>query len=88
MEREHRLRLADGRTLACLELGDPEGSPVLYFHGYPGSRLEGRLAAGAARRHGLRLIAPDRPGFGGIHVPAGSDDQCLGGGHGGAGGSV
>jgi pimeloyl-ACP methyl ester carboxylesterase len=64
MEREHRLRLADGRTLACLELGDPGGSPVLYFHGYPGSRLEGRLAAGAARRHGLRLLAPDRPGFG------------------------
>lgn len=64
MEREHRLRLADGRTLACLELGDSGESPVLYFHGYPGSRLEGRLAAGAARRHGLRLLAPDRPGFG------------------------
>jgi len=45
-------------------LGDPGGSPVLYFHGYPGSRLEGRVAAGAARRHGLRLLAPDRPGFG------------------------
>lgn len=64
MEREHRLRLADGRILACLELGDSGESPVLYFHGYPGSRLEGRLAAGAAWRHGLRLLAPDRPGFG------------------------
>ena len=64
MEREHRLQLADGRTLACLELGDPGGSPVLYFHGYPGSRLEGRLGARAARRLGLRLLAPDRPGFG------------------------
>lgn len=64
MEREHRLRLADGRTLAILESGDPGGSPVLYFHGYPGSRLEGRIAAGAAQRHGLRLLAPDRPGFG------------------------
>lgn len=64
MEREYRLRLADGRTLGCLALGDPAGSPVLYFHGYPGSRLEARLAAGAARRLGLRVLAPDRPGFG------------------------
>jgi pimeloyl-ACP methyl ester carboxylesterase len=64
MEAEHRIRLADGRTLACLELGDPAGIPVLYFHGYPGSRLEVRLTAGAAGRLGLRMLAPDRPGFG------------------------
>lgn len=63
-ETEHPVRLSDGRTVACLALGEPEGSPVLYFHGYPGSRLEGRLAAEPARRHGLRVIAPDRPGFG------------------------
>jgi pimeloyl-ACP methyl ester carboxylesterase len=63
-EREHRLRLADGRMLACLELGDPAGPPVLYFHGYPGSRLEARVAAPAAARLGLRLLAVDRPGFG------------------------
>lgn len=63
-ETEHRLRLADGRTLACLELGDPAGPPVLYFHGYPGSRLESRIAAAAAGRLGLRLLAVDRPGFG------------------------
>ena len=63
-ETTYRIRLADGRTLACLALGDPEGRPVLYFHGYPGSRLEGRLAADPTRRLGLRLIAPDRPGFG------------------------
>lgn len=63
-EREHRLRLADGRTIACLELGAGGGSPIIYFHGYPSSRLEARLAAGAARGRGLRLLAPDRPGFG------------------------
>lgn len=61
---EHRIRLADERTLACLELGDPGGAPVIYFHGFPGSRLEARLAADAAERLGLRLLAPDRPGFG------------------------
>lgn len=64
METEHRIRLADGRTLACLELGHPGGAPVLYVHGYPGSRLEARLAADPAERLGLRLLAPDRPGFG------------------------
>jgi pimeloyl-ACP methyl ester carboxylesterase len=63
-ETEYRLRLADGRTLACLELGDPSGPPVLYFHGYPGSRLEARVAAAAAGRLGLRLLSVDRPGFG------------------------
>src|SRR6185312_7099010 len=63
-EVEHRVRLADGRTLACLQLGDPTGSPVLYFHGYPGSRLEARVAAVAAGQLGLRLLAVDRPGFG------------------------
>jgi pimeloyl-ACP methyl ester carboxylesterase len=63
-EIEHRLTLADGRTLACLELGEPTGLPVIYLHGYPGSRLEARLAARAARQLQLRLLAPDRPGFG------------------------
>lgn len=63
-EVEHRVRLRDGRTLACLQLGDPAGFPVLYFHGYPGSRLEARVAAAAVARLGLRLLAVDRPGFG------------------------
>lgn len=63
-EREHRVPLPDGRTLACLELGDPGGAALLYFHGFPGSRREGRLAADAGARLGLRVLAPDRPGFG------------------------
>lgn len=63
-ETEHRMQLPDGRVLACLELGDPGGAPVLYFHGYLGSRLEARLAARPALRVGVRLLAPDRPGFG------------------------
>jgi pimeloyl-ACP methyl ester carboxylesterase len=63
-EIEHRVHLHDGRTLGCLELGDPAGPPVLYFHGYPGSRLEARVGAIAAGQLGLRLLAVDRPGFG------------------------
>ena len=38
--------------------------PCCTCHGYPGSRLESRLAASVGGRIGLRLIAPDRPGFG------------------------
>lgn len=64
MESEHQIRLTDGRTLTCLVIGDSEHSPVFYFHGFPGSRFEGRLAACAARRLDLLLIAPDRPGIG------------------------
>ena len=33
------IELADGRDLAWLELGDPDGVPVFAFHGTPGSRL-------------------------------------------------
>jgi pimeloyl-ACP methyl ester carboxylesterase len=62
-----RIRLPDGRRLAYAEYGDPTGSPLLYMHGSPSSRLE-PLAFGldaAARRAGVRLVAPDRPGMGG-----------------------
>lgn len=58
-------RLSDGRALAYSEYGDPDGAPVLYFHGGPGSRFDGRIFATAAREAGTRLVAPDRPGIGG-----------------------
>jgi pimeloyl-ACP methyl ester carboxylesterase len=60
----HVHRLADGRRLAYAEWGDPGGSPCLLFHGTPGSRLFGAVFDDGARRAGLRLITPDRPGFG------------------------
>ena len=31
--------LADGRSLGVSTYGDPQGTPVLLFHGTPGSRL-------------------------------------------------
>jgi pimeloyl-ACP methyl ester carboxylesterase len=58
------MQLSDGRVLAYLETGDPEGRPVFYFHGGPGSRLEGLLFDEPSRRLGIRLIATDRPGYG------------------------
>lgn len=57
--------LTDGRMLTWAEYGRADGSPVLFFHGANDSRLDGRLLAGAATGTGVRLICPDRPGYGG-----------------------
>lgn len=52
------------------EFGDPAGTPVLHFHGTPGSGREASALDAAARAAGVRLIAPDRPGMGrSPHVP-------------------
>ena len=36
----------------------------MYYHGWPSSRLQARLAHHLARERGLRLVAMDRPGMG------------------------
>jgi len=59
-----QLTLSDGRRLGVSEFGDPSGRPILYCHGFPASRLDARLGDEAAARLGVRLIAPDRPGYG------------------------
>ena len=64
MEDDKTLQLEDGRLLGYAVYGDPEGRPIFYFHGFPGSRLEARLADHVAARLGVRLIALERPGFG------------------------
>ena len=58
------IKLVDGRRLGWAEFGDPQGLPLFYFHGFPASRLEGKLIEGAALRNGIRVIASDRPGYG------------------------
>jgi pimeloyl-ACP methyl ester carboxylesterase len=58
------IQLSDGRTLAYSDIGDPEGRPVFYFHGGPGSRLEGLLFDELNQQLGIRMIATERPGYG------------------------
>lgn len=58
------IRLHDGRRLGYADYGEGDGAPVFAFHGTPGSRLMLRVADEPAKRLGIRLIAPDRPGFG------------------------
>jgi pimeloyl-ACP methyl ester carboxylesterase len=64
-ENDHVVHLADGRRLSYLDLGDPDGQPVVSCHGGLSSRLDVLPAADAAQALGLRLVAPDRPGVGG-----------------------
>lgn len=58
------MRLPDGRTMGYAEYGDPDGVPVLSFHGGLSSRIDCASAADICSRLGIRLISPDRPGMG------------------------
>jgi pimeloyl-ACP methyl ester carboxylesterase len=62
-EASGELSLPDGRRLSWIEFGDPADPTVVVLDG-PGSRGLARAAAPAALELGLRLVAPDRPGFG------------------------
>jgi pimeloyl-ACP methyl ester carboxylesterase len=60
-----RADIGGGRAVSLDDVGDPAGVPVLYLHGTPSSRLarppdDEQLAA-----LGVRLLAVDRPGYGG-----------------------
>jgi pimeloyl-ACP methyl ester carboxylesterase len=55
------------------DVGDPAGVPLLYLHGTPDSRLARPADDGVAAGAGMRLLALDRPGYGGSDaLPAGS----------------
>ena len=50
--------------LELTEYGDPTGFPVVFQHGTPGTGGAGAIVAAAAVRHGVRLLAVSRPGYG------------------------
>jgi pimeloyl-ACP methyl ester carboxylesterase len=56
--------LPDNRVLGYAEYGDPEGYPLMFFHGFPSCRYEVWAIHAMVKRKQIRLIAPDRPGFG------------------------
>ncbi len=65
MQTTNFLTLPDKRQLAYAEFGEPNGHPVLYFHGGLSCRLEPLLWRDETIKSlGLRFIAPDRPGIG------------------------
>jgi pimeloyl-ACP methyl ester carboxylesterase len=62
MNREQIIQAERG-SVAFEEYGDPAGQPVIFCHGWPSSRTMAELTDSAARRLGVRIISPDRPGI-------------------------
>jgi pimeloyl-ACP methyl ester carboxylesterase len=52
------------RQLAYADLGDPDGACAFFFHGAPMSRLHLVGLDDAFAALGVRVVAPDRPGYG------------------------
>lgn len=64
MENPETVTLRDGRQLGYADVGDPDGTPLVVFHGFPNSRVFGVVFDAIGREQGVRILAPDRPGFG------------------------
>jgi pimeloyl-ACP methyl ester carboxylesterase len=58
------LQLPDGRELGYCVAGAEKGAPFFTFHGLPGSRMECLLLDAAAKKLNLKIVTPDRPGYG------------------------
>jgi pimeloyl-ACP methyl ester carboxylesterase len=63
--KDSRIRLDDGREIAYTDIGDPGWPCVLFFHGAPMSRLHLAYLEEPLQAARLRVISPDRPGYGG-----------------------
>ena len=61
---EGTLELDDGRALGYAEYGQPDGAPIVYLHGMPGSRLDPAALDEEYRQLGARVVALERPGYG------------------------
>jgi pimeloyl-ACP methyl ester carboxylesterase len=57
------VRASDGRTIGTAALGPPDGFPVLWHHGNPGSRVP-PVSESVLEAAGVRMITYDRPGGG------------------------
>jgi len=58
------ITLDDGRVLGFAQYGDLNGKPLFYFHGWPASRLSAEVYHQLGKKLHIRIIAPDRPGYG------------------------
>jgi len=56
--------LPDGRSLAWVQLGEADAPVVFGLHGTPGSSRQVAIDDKPVREAGVRLICPDRPGYG------------------------
>jgi pimeloyl-ACP methyl ester carboxylesterase len=56
--------LADGRRISWAEYGSASGAPLVLLHGIPGSRWQFQRLHEPATASGVRVVAPERPGYG------------------------
>jgi pimeloyl-ACP methyl ester carboxylesterase len=61
----HEMAAADGRVVRYCCYGPPAGLPVLSLSGTPGTRWERPGVVSAIGQTALRVVVPDRPGYGG-----------------------
>lgn len=60
-----QVKVSGGRELAYTDIGEPDWSCVLFFHGSPSSRLRLLYLEQRFLAEGIRVVSPDRPGYGG-----------------------
>lgn len=66
--RKQQVTLPNGTRLAYVEMGDPEGTPVLLLHGFTDSSRAWTVLAPQLMRH--RLLIPDQRGHGASSAPS------------------
>lgn len=64
MSDSQTLTLPSGRVIGYASYGSPTGHTLLYFHGFPSSRLEAYALSSLASQHKIHILSLDRPGFG------------------------
>lgn len=62
--KDSQINLGGSREIAFTDIGHPDGAPLFFFHGAPTSRLHLVNLDSEFAAHGLRVISPDRPGYG------------------------
>lgn len=63
--KDSKVAVGEGRELAYTDIGEPDGPCLFFFHGAPASRFHILPLEEQFARRGLRVVSPDRPGYGG-----------------------
>ena len=61
---DYYLNLSNSKKFCFGQYGDVKGKPLFFFHGWPSSRLQGKAFDKIAKELNIRIISPDRPGYG------------------------
>jgi pimeloyl-ACP methyl ester carboxylesterase len=62
--KDSQIILNGGRTLAYTDIGEPGWPTILFFHGAPTSRLHLAYLEEEFLARRVRVVSPDRPGYG------------------------